>query len=135
MSRVVGESVGSYAINQGSLENAKYDITFISSDFTIINKSNPKISNVNSFTPNGDGVNDFFVINGLQENFPNFEMTIYTDFGVKVFNYKHHKNKNKAVWWNGENNKGLIVEGVYYYIINYNDQNTKPKKSWIYLLK
>ncbi|MGY5352231.1 MBG domain-containing protein [Wenyingzhuangia sp. IMCC45533] len=134
LSRAVGENIGTYIISQGTLENAKYDITFVSSVFTIINEPTSKTSSVNSFTPNGDGINDFFVIDGLKENFSNFELTIYTDFGVEIFNYRHRKN-NRVRWWNGKNNRGEIREGVYYYIINYNDQNTKPKRSWVYLLK
>ncbi|WP_143569838.1 MBG domain-containing protein, partial [Tenacibaculum agarivorans] len=33
--RVTGENVGFYAINQGTLENTNYDITFVSNDFEI----------------------------------------------------------------------------------------------------
>ncbi|MEI6190590.1 MAG: MBG domain-containing protein, partial [Chitinophagia bacterium] len=36
--RVVGETVGPYAISQGTLTNANYDITFIGNNFTITKK-------------------------------------------------------------------------------------------------
>ena len=35
LERVVGEDVGTYAINQGTLDNLNYAITFISNDYTI----------------------------------------------------------------------------------------------------
>jgi len=38
LSRVTGENVGTYAINQGTLTNSNYDITFISHDFNITPK-------------------------------------------------------------------------------------------------
>jgi mucin-19 len=35
LARTAGENVGSYAINQGSLANSNYDISFVSNDFAI----------------------------------------------------------------------------------------------------
>ncbi len=39
LSRVAGETVGTYAINQGTLANANYSITFVSNDLTITNRA------------------------------------------------------------------------------------------------
>jgi gliding motility-associated-like protein len=39
LTRVVGETVGPYAINQGTLTNANYDITYVGNNFTITKKS------------------------------------------------------------------------------------------------
>ncbi|NBS70439.1 filamentous hemagglutinin, partial [bacterium] len=39
LDRAAGENVGSYAINQGTLDNANYDITFNSDDLTISKKA------------------------------------------------------------------------------------------------
>ena len=38
LTRVAGETVGPYAINQGTLTNANYDITYIGNNFTITQK-------------------------------------------------------------------------------------------------
>ena len=38
LTRVVGETVGPYAINQGTLTNANYDITYVGNNFTITKK-------------------------------------------------------------------------------------------------
>ncbi|WP_299064586.1 MBG domain-containing protein [uncultured Polaribacter sp.] len=35
LSRTVGETTGTYTINQGTLDNSKYDITYVSADLTI----------------------------------------------------------------------------------------------------
>jgi gliding motility-associated-like protein len=39
LTRVAGETVGPYAINQGTLTNANYDITYIGNNFTITKRS------------------------------------------------------------------------------------------------
>ena len=39
LTRAAGESVGTYAINQGTLTNANYDITYVGSNFTITKKA------------------------------------------------------------------------------------------------
>jgi gliding motility-associated-like protein len=39
LTRVTGETVGPYAINQGTLTNANYDITYVGNNFTITKKA------------------------------------------------------------------------------------------------
>jgi gliding motility-associated-like protein len=39
LTRAVGETVGPYAINQGTLTNANYDITYVGNNFTITKKA------------------------------------------------------------------------------------------------
>jgi gliding motility-associated-like protein len=39
LARVAGETVGPYAINQGTLTNANYDITYVGNNFTITKKA------------------------------------------------------------------------------------------------
>ncbi len=39
LTRVAGETVGPYAINQGTLTNANYDITYVGNNFTITKKA------------------------------------------------------------------------------------------------
>jgi gliding motility-associated-like protein len=61
----------------------------------------------NLFTPNGDGVNDYFEIRGLS-NYPNNELIIVNRWGNEVFRQTNYQNK-----WDG---KGLN-EGTYYYLL------------------
>ncbi|WP_420553467.1 MBG domain-containing protein [Tenacibaculum aiptasiae] len=39
LSRVIGENIGNYAINQGTLSQSNYDITFVSKDLTITTRA------------------------------------------------------------------------------------------------
>jgi gliding motility-associated-like protein len=64
----------------------------------------------NIITPNSDGVNEFFVIQNLQEN---TEVNIFNRWGNLVFSSTNYQNN-----WNGKNTSGIdLVDGVYYYKI------------------
>lgn len=81
----------------------------------------------NTFSPNGDNVNDTWEIDGL-ELFPDNEMSIYTRWGQKVFQTTAY---SKVKMWDGENHK----EGVYYYILNLNDEEGTTYKGTITLIR
>ena len=69
----------------------------------------------NIFTPNGDGFNDYFVFRNL-EFFPNSQLLVYNRWGQKLFESNDYDNK-----WNG----GKVSDGVYYFILNLSDGNSK----------
>ncbi|MDP3314334.1 gliding motility-associated C-terminal domain-containing protein, partial [Lutibacter sp.] len=96
-----------------------------------------------AFTPNGDGVNDYFEIEFLQNCYPDYQIQIFNRYGNEVFEYKHNGNSSSIpVWWDGKSygrmtiNKGEILPvGTYYYILNLNKNNQKPVQGYIYLNK
>ncbi|MCC6767995.1 MAG: gliding motility-associated C-terminal domain-containing protein, partial [Bacteroidia bacterium] len=61
----------------------------------------------NSFTPNGDGKNDLFVIKGL-EGFPDSDLKIFNRWGNEVFASNAYTND-----WDG----GDAPDGVYFYVL------------------
>jgi len=70
----------------------------------------------NAITPNGDGANDFFIINKI-ENFPNNSLEIYNRYGNVVFDESPYTNS-----WNGQSfGGGDLPDGMYYYTINWGD--------------
>ncbi|HEX7367203.1 MAG TPA: PKD domain-containing protein [Pelobium sp.] len=64
----------------------------------------------NTFTPNGDGVNDTWVIKYL-DSYPNATIKIFNRYGNEVFS------ANKYVAWDGKLNGAYVPQGMYYYII------------------
>jgi gliding motility-associated-like protein len=80
---------------------------------TITVKCELEVPNV--FTPNGDGLNDTFVIGNL-ELYPNSKMIIYNRWGRKVFESDNYLND-----WGGDG----LSEGVYYFVL---DVPAKPDK-------
>jgi gliding motility-associated-like protein len=71
----------------------------------------------NVFSPNGDGVNDEYLVqySGSQP----FTLQIFDRWGVKVY-----EGNNKTKGWNGDDAKGnLVTEGVYFYHVATGDRN------------
>jgi gliding motility-associated-like protein len=83
-------------------------------------------------TPNNDGYNDYFVIEGL-ELFPDNLLIILNRWGNKVFEASPYQND-----WNGINQSGLspggeeLQEGTYYYILKTNNER-EDIKGYIYI--
>ncbi|MBV9987656.1 MAG: gliding motility-associated C-terminal domain-containing protein [Chitinophagaceae bacterium] len=67
---------------------------------------------VNVFSPNGDGINDTWVLNFLK-SYPNCTVEVYDRNGKKIFS-SHGYTTN----WDGKYNGRLLPAGVYYFIIN-----------------
>lgn len=65
----------------------------------------------NAFSPNNDGVNDIWKVEGL-ENSPNAIIKIFNRLGSKVY-----EGKGNNPIWKGEINNTPAPIGVYYYII------------------
>ncbi|MFC1734061.1 choice-of-anchor L domain-containing protein [candidate division KSB1 bacterium] len=63
----------------------------------------------NVFTPNSDGVNDFFVIKNLESYLSN-KIVIFNRWGKKVYEMTNYQND-----WDGEN----VSDGTYFYILEY----------------
>lgn len=86
----------------------------------------------NGFSPNSDGTNDFFVIDGIN-NYPGNVLFIYNRWGNLVYKKRDYDNT-----WDGRSNVNGVMfgqelpNGTYYYILDLNvDQ--KPLNSFVIL--
>ena len=77
----------------------------------------------NAVTPNGDGDNDYFIIDNIQ-NLPNNQVEIFNRWGVKVFSTTNYDTNDNV--FNGYSNGRLTINfqdqlptGTYFYILNY----------------
>ncbi len=69
----------------------------------------------NVFTPNGDGINDFFAIPNLDQYIQAY-LIIYNRWGGIVYENEDYKND-----WDGTHKNGSTVsDGIYYYIVKPN---------------
>ncbi|MCR9181629.1 MAG: gliding motility-associated C-terminal domain-containing protein [Flavobacteriaceae bacterium] len=87
------------------------------------------------FSPNNDGINDFFEISGLLNIFTEHELLIYSRNGNLIF-----RGTNVTGFWDGAANEGLLYDGpvpsgLYYYVLNLNHPDFKPLIGWVYLNK
>jgi len=94
---------------------------------TVIKNSDCTISIPNGFSPDGDGINEYFKIRCLY-NYPNATLKIYTRSGIMVYEQDHYGNidywgNEKDAWWNGKTgNKwniggNSLMSATYIYIL------------------
>ncbi len=79
----------------------------------------PAMQVVSGFSPNNDGVNDYFMIEGLQ-NYPANELTIFNRWGTEIFKQKGYDGK-----WNGTFDGLPLTDGTYFYILTDGEGNTQ----------
>lgn len=70
----------------------------------------------NAFTPNGDSINDYWQIAGI-ENYPDALVQIFNRYGQKLF-----ESKGYSIPFDGTYKGQKLASGVYYYIINLNNK-------------
>jgi gliding motility-associated-like protein len=86
-----------------------------------------------AITPDNDGVNDVFVIPGL-EHYPNNEITIYNRWGAVVYNTQHYQND-----WDGTSTSNLNIggnqlpTGTYYYVLETGDEKVGTMTGYVYI--
>ena len=91
------------------------------SRWTIYLEFIPSITPNDGFSPNGDGINDFWKIRHI-EKFKNNVVTVYNRWGVKVFEQKGYDNNDESKRWNGTSKNGKdLGSGTYYYIVVFNE--------------
>ncbi|MDP4210649.1 MAG: Ig-like domain-containing protein, partial [Bacteroidota bacterium] len=95
--------------------------------FSIIVKAG-KVFVPEGFSPNGDGINDFFIVKNADKYI--VSLKIFNRWGNLVYESKHYQND-----WNGVSNVGLAVrtdlpDGTYYYVIDLKNGD-KPTAGFI----
>ena len=91
----------------------------------------------NFVSPDNDGFNDTFHIDGLKDIFLNHKISIYNRWGKLVWTGNNNSNE-----WDGFANNGLLIDekqvpsGTYYYVIELNDPDyTELLTGYLYLTK
>jgi len=107
-----------------NIAEGNYSLTVTDENGCIINDSIPIITDswhieiYKAFTPNGDGKNDVWNIKHISA-FPNCTVTIFNEWGIKVF-----ESTGYTTSWDGKNKNGKILpSATYYYIIDLKDDS------------
>ncbi|MFN0201777.1 MAG: PKD domain-containing protein [Bacteroidia bacterium] len=68
----------------------------------------------NAFSPNGDGINDLFLVKGLNLD-KIVEVSIFDRWGKRIYHIKDTKINNNEFFWDGKYQGQDVPEGVYSY--------------------
>jgi len=81
----------------------------------------------NGLTPNGDGFNDYFKIDGIDQ-FPNNNVQIFNRWGILIFEANGYNESSNI--FTGESNARAniggdrnVPTGTYFYVITFSDEN------------
>ncbi len=105
------------------------------------NESGDEFFVPDAFSPNNDGVNDYFVIPGI-EFYPNTYMAVYNRQGQLVFQHENYgtiPDQHGNLWWDGRLNalnkssNSILPQSYYFIVLRYNTD--KEIKKSIYLKK
>jgi len=120
---------GTYSVNVIALNANNVAVDSIGFSYTVTASTEPcQITIYNGFTPNGDGINDNWVIENI-ENFPDNKVSIFNRWGNKVWDTKDYNNTSN--FWNGQSQTGsVLTSGTYFYVI---EIDKGVKKGWVEL--
>ena len=84
-----------------------------------------------SFSPNGDGTNDTWIIEGIG-SYPNTRMVIYDRWGQQVADISGYSLSKS---WDGTNKGRPVTDGVYFYVLDFNDKSRETMKGSITIIR
>ncbi len=116
------------------VKNIVAGCTFIDSLLVTIDLNNPDCGNdiANAFSPDGDGVNDVWIIDGIIDS-PNNSVHIINRWGDEVFSVNNYD--NTTVYWDGRDMSGNdLSAGTYFYVIEYIDEGTSVS-GWVQIVR
>ncbi len=80
-------------------------------------------------SPNGDGLNDRFIINNLTD-YPDHEIFIFNRWGVQVFRATDYQND-----WEGTFKGNALPDGTYYYVVELNNERGEVFTGFFILMR
>jgi gliding motility-associated-like protein len=83
----------------------------------------------NLVTPNGDGVNDKWVIPNI-DMYPDNEVIVYDKAGRSVFTKRGYNNE-----WDGTLNGTKLKEDAYFYVIKFNKDGALPIRGYVSIVR
>ncbi|WP_183558574.1 gliding motility-associated C-terminal domain-containing protein [Mucilaginibacter sp. SP1R1] len=118
---------GQYLITVHGAGSINYAITYVSGSLTIAPIKEALII-PNTFTPNGDGINDRWEIKHI-EDYPNCTVNIYNRYGEKILTSHGY-----GISWDGKYKGKDVSTGTYYYVIDIKP-GSKPLSGWIAIIR
>jgi len=122
-------------VNTASLEFLDQIDSDVSNDVADASVDPQCLKIYNEFSPNGNGKNEFFYIDCIN-NYPSNKLEIYNRWGNVVYVKEGYDNTFDGVS-NGRavvNKNEKLPVGTYYYILDLGD-GSEPRSGWLYLVR
>jgi gliding motility-associated-like protein len=138
----VGNFVFRYEITEGNCPRI-YEVTMNINDDCIVLPCSA-VNIYNAMSPNGDGLNEFFNIENIEDTdcYPSNSVEIYNRWGVLVYDVQNYDNSSKAFRGVSEgratiNKSAELPTGTYFYIIQYTTitGDVVNKSGYLYLTR
>jgi gliding motility-associated-like protein len=87
-----------------------------------------------ALSPNGDGINDVFIIDGI-ENYADNRLSIMNAGGVLIYDVQGYGSNGNVFDGHSNKNSAMQKPGTYYYSLEYKDGNETKRKTGYIILK
>ncbi|MBK9592433.1 MAG: gliding motility-associated C-terminal domain-containing protein [Crocinitomicaceae bacterium] len=98
---------------------------------TLLPVGDCNVETFNAFSPNGDGTNDLWIIDGI-EGYSQNTVTVYNRWGDILIRFDNYN--NTSIVWDGTTKSGDdALSGTYFFVVNVNgDQN---QTGWVQVVR
>ncbi|MGZ3757171.1 MAG: MBG domain-containing protein [Mucilaginibacter sp.] len=118
---------GDYQIEISGAVSSNYIISYVTGILTVTPAGLP-ITIPNTFTPNGDGINDTWIITNLN-SYPLSHIEIFNRYGTLLY-----LSNGYPVPWNGKYKGQDLPDGTYYYVISFGG-GKKPLSGYVSIIR
>ena len=115
-------------------DNSAYQAVSVVSPTDSIGIADDGIVVHHGVSPNGDGINDVFTIDGLQQ-YPDNRVAIINSSGGLVFETTGYDNVSRAFDGHSNKNGALQLPGTYFYALDYKVNGVSRRKTGYIILK
>ena len=106
-------------------DNGLCDTTYV---IVEVQDGGTDIQVLTGFSPNGDGINDFFKIGNIEDH-PRNDVAVFNRWGNRVYKKKKYTNTDP---WRGEYNNQILPDGTYFYLLDVEvDGEMKSMKGYV----
>ena len=131
-SATIGRPLASPNETQKYVLSATAPLSGCKNQDTIVVIVKTKIKIPAGFTPNGDGTNDTWVLEGIEDkDYINSEVTIFNRWGAEIFTTKNYASNP----FNGKKGNDFLPMGTYFYVIKTGDTALSPQTGYVTLVR
>jgi gliding motility-associated-like protein len=129
-------AAGTYPITASGAVDANYTISYVAGTLTVTEaNSGSELVHVRpGLSPNGDGINDYLIIDNIQ-SYPDNTLTIVNRDGSKIFQSSGYNNSTNVFDGHSSVTGALIPQGTYFYELLMKVNGSTTRKAGYIIVK